>query len=162
VAITEDERHELHQGLIEVLGRGRAKTLMEYLPPVGWADVATKRDLDHQSAVTRRDLEVATGRLNQDMTSGFRSVRQEMSTGLADVRQEMSTGLADVRQEMTAGLADVRQEMTAGLADVRQEIAAVEVRLERGLREQSRTFFIGMLAANTTLAALAFTAAHVT
>jgi hypothetical protein len=151
VAITEDERHELHQGLIEVLGRGRAKTLMEYLPPVGWADVATKRDLDHQSAVTRRDLEVATGRLNQDMTSGFRSVRQEMSTGLADVRQEMSTGLADVRQEMTAGLADVRQ-----------EIAAVEVRLERGLREQSRTFFIGMLAANTTLAALAFTAAHVT
>jgi hypothetical protein len=49
VAITEEDRHRLYQRLEEVLGREQAATMMEHLPPVGWADVATKRDLDHQS-----------------------------------------------------------------------------------------------------------------
>lgn len=46
MAITEANRHRMYQRLEEVLGREQAATLMEHLPPVGWADVATKRDLD--------------------------------------------------------------------------------------------------------------------
>jgi hypothetical protein len=38
-------RTELHERLDETLGRDRADTLMGYLPPVGWADVATKDDV---------------------------------------------------------------------------------------------------------------------
>ncbi|MGH2382665.1 MAG: hypothetical protein ACRDG7_15805 [Candidatus Limnocylindria bacterium] len=30
---------------------------MEHLPPVGWANVATKRDVDNLAAITKRDLE---------------------------------------------------------------------------------------------------------
>ena len=46
MAINERARHELYLRLEEHLGAEAASTLMEHLPPVGWADVATKRDLD--------------------------------------------------------------------------------------------------------------------
>jgi hypothetical protein len=45
MAINERARHELHRRLEEVLGANEAATLMAHLPPVGWADVATKQDL---------------------------------------------------------------------------------------------------------------------
>jgi len=47
VTISEESRHRLYQRLEEVIGHDEATVLMEHLPPVGWADVATKRDLDH-------------------------------------------------------------------------------------------------------------------
>jgi hypothetical protein len=46
MALDERARHELFRRLEQVLGAESAETLMELLPPVGWADVATKRDLD--------------------------------------------------------------------------------------------------------------------
>jgi hypothetical protein len=45
--ITEEGRHKMYLRFDEVLGREVATMLMEHLPPVGWADVATKGDLDH-------------------------------------------------------------------------------------------------------------------
>ena len=47
MTISEESRHRLYQRLEEVIGHDEATVLMEHLPPVGWADVATKRDLDH-------------------------------------------------------------------------------------------------------------------
>jgi hypothetical protein len=46
VAITEKQRHDLYNDLEATLGSRSASVLMEHLPPVGWADVATRRDLD--------------------------------------------------------------------------------------------------------------------
>lgn len=46
MAVDERARHELYVWLEQAAGRERADTLMSLLPPVGWADVATKRDLD--------------------------------------------------------------------------------------------------------------------
>ena len=46
MAITEQTRHHLYQRLEEVLGAEEASTLMEHLPPVGWSDVATRRDFE--------------------------------------------------------------------------------------------------------------------
>ena len=44
--IEERDRHELHKKLEAAFGSKEAATLMAHLPPVGWADVATKRDLE--------------------------------------------------------------------------------------------------------------------
>lgn len=46
MAVTEKQRHDLFTRIEETLGPEHATTMMELLPPVGWADVATKRDLD--------------------------------------------------------------------------------------------------------------------
>jgi chromosome segregation ATPase len=46
MVLDERARHELFLRLEAALGSESAETLMEMLPPVGWADVATKRDLD--------------------------------------------------------------------------------------------------------------------
>ncbi len=46
MAINEQSRHRLFTKLEGVLGQQDASVLMEHLPPVGWADVATKRYFD--------------------------------------------------------------------------------------------------------------------
>ena len=45
MAVDERTRHEMYSGLEEKLGPDVADALMAHLPPVGWADVATKQDL---------------------------------------------------------------------------------------------------------------------
>lgn len=49
MSVTEESRYHLHQQLDAAVGEKGATTMMELLPPVGWADVATKRDLDQQT-----------------------------------------------------------------------------------------------------------------
>jgi len=50
MVVDEHSRHSLHTRLEQVLGEQDAVTLMELTPPVGWGDVATKRDLDELKA----------------------------------------------------------------------------------------------------------------
>ena len=52
-------RRSLHDRLESARGADEAALLMDYLPPVGWADVARKEDLDHLAAVTKKDLDAA-------------------------------------------------------------------------------------------------------
>ncbi|MDZ7678746.1 MAG: hypothetical protein U5K29_09345 [Acidimicrobiales bacterium] len=49
MATTEHARHQLYRRLIDTIGPDEADTLMEFLPPAGWADVTTKTDLHHQN-----------------------------------------------------------------------------------------------------------------
>ena len=60
MAVDERSRHELYLRLEQTLGTTEADTLMSMLPPVGWADVATKHDLnaleDRLLATFRKEL----------------------------------------------------------------------------------------------------------
>ena len=42
--------------LEEILGSEEPSTLLNHLPPGGWADVATKQDLEHLRVATQKDL----------------------------------------------------------------------------------------------------------
>ncbi len=68
MTITEANRHQLHQALITALGEEEAATLMEHLPPVGWAGVATKTDIEHLRLAT--SSEVGTVRSDPDIAAG--------------------------------------------------------------------------------------------
>ena len=108
VTITESTRHQLHQALIASLGEQEAATLMEHLPPIGWADVATKADIDGHRAETRADFEqlrlttkADTDRLSEnlehlraEMNSGFRAAQAAMDTRTETLRAEMAVGFA--------------------------------------------------------------------
>ncbi|HEV7862972.1 MAG TPA: hypothetical protein VGR20_09735 [Acidimicrobiia bacterium] len=67
MAIDERARHQLYLRLEEHLGAEAATTLMEHLPPTGWADVATKRDLDHLAAATRADIDHLAAATKRDL-----------------------------------------------------------------------------------------------
>ena len=59
MAIDERTRHEMYSGLEEKLGAPVADALMAPLPPVGWADVATKQDIAGAKldiAATKQDI----------------------------------------------------------------------------------------------------------
>lgn len=64
MAIGEADRHELYQTLERILGKRQADTMMGLLPPVGWAEVATKNDLRHASVALRKDIEAVEARLS--------------------------------------------------------------------------------------------------
>jgi hypothetical protein len=140
VAVTEDKRHELFEGLIDLLGRERTSTLMELLPPVGWADVATKRDLDQQTSLLRHELDQRTALLRQEIHDVVGELREETRYGLAAHVREF----ASLRTEMRDGFAahdrqiiELRGEMHAGLA-------GLEASFEKALREQTRVYLFGM------------------
>ncbi len=63
MAIDEGARHQLFKRLEETIGEQEASTLMSHLPPVGWADVTTKTDLEVLRAQTAADLHRMESRL---------------------------------------------------------------------------------------------------
>ena len=73
MAIDESSRHELYTALEEQLGAGPARTLMEYLPPVGWADVATKRDLDQFELRFDLKVEKVEARLGERLEKALKA-----------------------------------------------------------------------------------------
>lgn len=79
----ERARHELFLRLEQALGAEEAETLMEMLPPVGWADVATKRDLD--SLEERIDLrfEVVEQRFEVLENKLLAAFREELLTAVS-------------------------------------------------------------------------------
>ena len=90
MAVDEQARHRLYDRLAEVLGPEEATILMEHLPPVGWADVATKRDVDVLAVATKHDLDALreTNRLEHEV------LRQSIETSkhevIATLRAEMN------------------------------------------------------------------------
>jgi hypothetical protein len=64
MAVDERGRLQLAEAAKRVFGDEAGITLMELLPPVGWADVATKHDVAHLETVINMRFEAADARMN--------------------------------------------------------------------------------------------------
>ena len=108
MTITEANRHQLHQALITALGEEEAATLMEHLPPVGWADVATKTDIDNLRIATKTDID----NLRVATKTDINSLRVATKAEIENLRAVM-----DARFDATAARFDTK------ISDLRTEIA---------------------------------------
>jgi hypothetical protein len=107
MATDERSRLELADAAKRVLGYDAGTTLMELLPPVGWADVATRHDVEQQLgalrsemrqeiSALRTELVVLELRLEARVERGFRQV-------LVTVTSLMVTGfVATIVANLTA------------------------------------------------------------
>lgn len=98
MAITERERNRLFQWFEEHMGTDSANSIMSLLPPVGWADVATTRDLDSlrlwasaQFADTRTEFISELGELRNDVHRDISALRGEVHRDISTLRDEMNT-----------------------------------------------------------------------
>lgn len=95
MAIDERQRHLLHEKLDDVLGPDEAATLMAHLPPVGWADVARRSDVDHLGETLRAEFRSDLHGLRAEMHREFGEVHKEFG----EVRKE----IGQVREEIVGG-----------------------------------------------------------
>lgn len=72
LVIDEAARNELYNRLEAAIGAGSTSTLMSLLPPVGWADVATKDDLRVLERTMRADLRRGMSDLRADVHNAMR------------------------------------------------------------------------------------------
>lgn len=99
MSITNARRHDLHTGLEEALGPERAETLMDYLPPVGWADVATKRDLDNVEERLGARIDGLESRIDSfEERVGLRL--DNFGVRLDSVKSEVRHEIADLRTSL--------------------------------------------------------------
>jgi hypothetical protein len=78
MSITEASRFQLRTAIGQILSEEAADTLMELLPPVGWADVATKTDLQH----LREELKADILNLRNEFKSDIHALQLSFETTL--------------------------------------------------------------------------------
>jgi hypothetical protein len=123
MAIDERDRHRLHQRLDDVLGASEAATLMAHLPPVGWAEVATKHDVTALSREMDSRFEAVDYRfdaLEARMDSRFEAVDHRFDA--LEARMDSRFEAVDHRFDASdARLEALGHQLTTSLSDRLQE-----------------------------------------
>jgi hypothetical protein len=111
MSVDEHTRHQIHGRFEELLGPELAGAFMSYLPPVGWADVATKRDLDHLAAATKRDVDALAAALDHHAAATERDLdhlgdvlKHEIESAASNARADLHQEVGQLRTEVTERL----------------------------------------------------------
>ena len=130
---TERSRHQLYEEMKEALSVESAHELLAYLPPVGWADVATKADVGmirNKMDALRAEMRGETAELRGELRSGMAELRGELCSGMAELRGELRSGMTELRSELQVGMTELRSEMTSMRSEIDVRFAAVDGRFD--------------------------------
>lgn len=94
--VSDQDRRELYEALERGLGGGPAATMMELLPPVGWADVARQSDV----VALRGEMAQLRGELKGEIAE-LRGEMGELRGEMGELRGELKGELAEVRGELS-------------------------------------------------------------
>ncbi len=94
MAVTERRRHALHEWAKQAGNEEVAETLMDLLPPAGWADVATKRDLDSLRVEFRADLSEGLRGVEREMRGLERALRLQLYWVVGSIWTALGVALA--------------------------------------------------------------------
>lgn len=154
VVIDERRRNDLYNGLEESLGAERAETLMAFLPPLGWGDVATKQDIASLRQETKQDIALVKASIagvKQDVALLRQETKQDIASLLQETKQDIASSEDRLKRELKGEIAVVHAELKA-------DIAAQRWAFEASLRSLSwtiiKTFLGGFVASVIAVAGL--------
>jgi hypothetical protein len=108
MSITEASRFQLRTAIGQILSEEAADTLMELLPPVGWADVATKTDLHY-------------------LNGGIQNLRNELKSDIDSLRNELKSDMLNLQLTMEVNVRKLIHEQTKWLITTMIAMNAVTV-----------------------------------
>jgi hypothetical protein len=85
VAVSEYERHQVFHWFEEAMGPERAATMMNLLPPVSWAEIASKDDLMAHETRLRGEIAELRGEIAE--------LRGDIKVGNAELLRTLMLGM---------------------------------------------------------------------
>ena len=153
MVVDDRSRHDLYRRLEEVLGLEAATTLIEHLPPAGWAEVATKHDL----ANLEQRIELRFARVDDRFArvdERFDAI-DERFNALEEHFDERFKGLDERFKGLDWRFEGLDDRLRGGMAELRPAF-------EHELRAQTNTVVFGLVSVVLTMAVLAFALARFT
>ncbi len=159
MAISEEERLALYRSMEHIHGRQVATTLMEYLPPVGWGDLARQSDLAALGTELRSEMQtgftqlsVRMDRLEARVEARFEGVEARFE-GVEARFEGIDHRFEALEARMDSKVDQLRAEMHEGFGAVRTDFAAI-------IAAQTRSMMVLVLGSVLTVATLAFALAR--
>ena len=119
MSITEASRFQPRTAIGQILSEEAADTLMELLPPVGWADVATKTDLHYLNG----DIQ----NLRNELKSDIDSLRNELKSDIQSLRNELKGDMLNLQLTIEVNVRKLIHEQTKWLITTMIAMNAVTV-----------------------------------
>lgn len=150
MSVSDTRRLEMYETLIDRLGGEPAATLMEFLPPGGWENVATKDDL----RLVKEDLRLVDERL----TGKIDGLNSKIDTGLTGLQgkidgldSKIDTGLTAVHSKIDTGLTGLQDKIDTLDGKIDSTVTGLRGEFALAMARQTRTIVVTMVGIAITI-----------